>query len=155
MHCRKQKIIIYFATNFEIFFFFFQMHIKFLYIPIWDAYDTFCLFYVLALWNWSWDLWHVWVLDCLGCCFLAGLSWQWELYIEAAWWEEQQSRAAFQGFCSKNSVLLLLLLFMLLTPLYLIQFLGRDKDDGVRRSAVSGKKVLMWLFLVFFLSCYG
>lgn len=23
-----------------------------------------------------------------------------------------------------------------------IQFLGRDKDDGVRRSAVSGKKVL-------------
>ena len=35
------------------------------------------------------------------------------------------------------------------------QFLGRDKDDGVRRSAVSGKKVWMcYLVVPLFCSCY-
>lgn len=30
-------------------------------------------------------------------------------------------------------------------PVQLSKFLGRDKDDGVRRSAVSGKKILLKL----------
>jgi len=35
------------------------------------------------------------------------------------------------------------------------QFLGRDKDDGVRRSAVSGKKVGMcYLKMPLIGSCY-
>lgn len=37
-------------------------------------------------------------LTCLDVVSWWGLSWQWELYIEAAWWEEQQPCAAFQGF---------------------------------------------------------
>lgn len=31
------------------------------------------------------------------------------------------------------------------SPVQLSKFLGRDKDDGVRRSAVSGKKILLKL----------
>lgn len=31
------------------------------------------------------------------------------------------------------------------SPVQLSKFLGRDKEDGVRRSAVSGKKILLKL----------
>lgn len=48
----------------------------FIYINCWGAYSTFCLFYGLALRNWSWGLWHDdWMLDWLawilflGCVF--------------------------------------------------------------------------------------
>lgn len=50
---------------------FFQTH-KVFYSLVQDVHDTFCLFYVLALWNWSWDLWNVWALDRLDWCFLVG-----------------------------------------------------------------------------------
>lgn len=43
----------------------------------------------------------------------------------------------------------------LLTNFCFTQFLGRDKDDGVRRSAVSGKKVLPPPFLIKVLSFLG
>ncbi|KAJ1380879.1 NKAP family protein [Sesbania bispinosa] len=64
----------------------------------------------------------------VGCCFLVGFV----LAMGALYRSSMMKGAA--ALCSFPSYLFVL-----------DQFLGRDKDDGVRRSAVSGKKILLKL----------
>lgn len=88
------------------------------------------------------------------CDMLAGclIDLQWETYIEAARWKEWQSCTAFKGFHYTLVICESIIFFFwyLLMPFWFIQFLGRDKDDGVRRSAVSGKKV--WFLNLFIMA---
>lgn len=68
--------------------------------PVWDGLWYFLP--ILCIGSLKLELGSVTCLGAWLTCFDVvswwGLSWQWELYIETAWWEEQQPCAAFQGF---------------------------------------------------------
>lgn len=91
------------------------------FVKVWDAYSFFCLFIFgssnLELWSVTWWLDARW------------LAWFCYLLVDyggnASHMQKQQVESS--------------------GPVQLSKFLGRDKDDGVRRSAVSGKKILLKL----------
>lgn len=92
------------------------------FVKVWDAYGIFLPVYFygssnLELWSVTWWLGAWW------------LAWFCYLLVDyggnVSFMQKQQVESS--------------------GPVQLSKFLGRDKDDGVRRSAVSGKKILLKL----------
>lgn len=139
--CRANKILNFYTV--------FCCLITFIFVMLLLS-DIFSLFCSL---NWSWDLWPddwpldwlVWMLFWLGIFLAVGALYRKRRISDKVvvpcsflrfWYESCSLRNFWQP--PPFSLKLLSLNHILL---FNVQFLGRDKDDGVRRSVVSGKKV--------------
>lgn len=126
---------------------YFTSNICDIHIIIWGAYSTFCLFCGMALWNWSWGLWHHigCLIDLPGYCFWVGFVLAMGAIYRNSRMREVAALFSYPRFsltCSIYDCSFNFCCFAAaLTFMCFIQFLGREKDDGARLSAISGKKV--------------